>query len=212
MISNSVIQKQKNPNFCSEPVLIYKNGKIYCWLKPIQHNYETYNYNAVRLISKWRKENPTISASKFKVTEERTKNWLNNHVLQNNKRLLYMIYDLDNTPLGHVGFTNINFENKTIDLDSILRGEKNYKKGLMSFCVNKLIEIAYDDLKMQNIKLTVFSDNYSAIKFYEKLNFVGVKKIPLIKIKSHNEIRYVESKNESNELIEKYYLIMKHNK
>tara|TARA_B110000483_G_C18181732_1_gene537318 strand:+ start:1012 stop:1677 length:666 start_codon:yes stop_codon:yes gene_type:complete len=202
----------KNSKLNSETIKVFDGKDLFCYLKPIQENFSDLNYNICFLLSKWRIENPTISTGTFQVTEERTKKWLIDLVINRDDRLIFMIHDLNHEPLGHIGFSAIDFENNSVELDSVLRGKKNILKGLMSQCVKRIIQFGFDELKFSEIDLSVFSDNLNAVDFYKKLNFKVINKTPLIKIIKKDEIKYEEAKDITNQKIEKYYLKMRFQK
>jgi RimJ/RimL family protein N-acetyltransferase len=72
-----------------------------------------------------------------------------------------------------------------------------------------MIEFAFNYFKFSDIYLSVFSDNFQAIRFYENLNFEEVDKMPLMKIEKDDEIKYEVTSKNSKIKFEKYYLKMK---
>ena len=206
----SKFKQLKSADLNSSVINVYDGKTLFCYLKPIQNNFIELDYNLCFLLSKWRIENPTISTGTFEVSEERTKKWLINLVLNRDDRMIFMIHGLDGKPLGHIGYTNIDYKKNTVELDSVLRGEKNILRGLMSRCVNRIIKFGIQELKFSEIDLSVFSDNIHAVNFYKKLNFQIIKKTPLIKIIKEDEIKYEIAKENNNKKIEKYYLNMRY--
>lgn len=205
--------KCKSPN---EPVLNFlvrdDEDKIVAYLKPIIKDYKLTDPYLPVLLSRWREENPTISTGNFKITIERTIKWLDELVINRSDRLIFVIYDFDNKPLGHIGFSNFNLGLETCELDSVLRGVKNQIPGLMKFCTMKLVKWAFEELELRDVELSVYSDNYSAIKFYEKIGFEITKRIPLVKIVLDNEEKFEIAGDDFIGEAEKYYLKMKFNK
>jgi RimJ/RimL family protein N-acetyltransferase len=199
----------KNPMLYDDQIPVYNNSEVVAYLNPIQYNFEDLDYNLSELLSRWRVENPSISTGTFKVTEERTSQWLLSHVLGRKDRIIFMISSLEDELLGHIGLSNVNYKNNSVELDSVLRGVKSSLPGLMTFSTKSMIDFAFNYFKFSDIYLSVFSDNFQAIRFYENLNFEEVDKIPLMKIEKDDEIKYeVTSKNSEIEF-EKYYLKMK---
>jgi|TARA_B100001059_G_scaffold98082_1_gene97527 RimJ/RimL family protein N-acetyltransferase len=199
----------KNPKLYDVQTPIYNNSEVVAYLKPIQYNFQDLDYNLSELLSRWRVENPSISTGTFKVTEERTTKWLLSHVLGRKDRIIFMIYSLEDEPLGHIGLSNINYNNNSVELDSVLRGVKSFLPGLMTFSTKSMIEFAFNYFKFSDIYLSVFSDNFQAIRFYENLNFEEVDKMPLMKIEKDDEIKYEVTSKNSKIKFEKYYLKMK---
>lgn len=178
-------------------------------LKPIKFNYyETYD-NLPGLLSSWRKENPTISTGIFDITDERTKRWLDKYVLNNEDRIIFMIENEYKESFGHIGLTNFNLNDYSVELDSVLRGVKGVFPGLMSLSVKKLIDFSLNYLKFKTVFLSVFSDNLSAVDFYNNLGFITIDKQPLIEVIYPDETKLEIRPKNSKAPIKKYYLKMK---
>ena len=208
----SKFNQLKSSELNSSVINVYDRKTLLCYLKPIQNNFNELDYNLCYLLSKWRIENPTISTATFQVTEERTKKWLTELVINRVDRIIFMIHGRNDQPIGHIGLSNVDFVNNSVELDSVLRGKKNILKGLMSKCVNALIKFAFKELGFSEIDLSVLSDNNHAVNFYKKLNFKIIDKIPLLKKIKDNEKKYEIAKDISNQKIEKYYLKMRFQK
>ena len=181
---------------------------LIAFLKPICFTFREDMPEIPILMSKWRVENPTISAGMFKVTEERTISWLDSLVLQVDDRIIFMIESYDGVYLGHLGFTNYDESRNTIDLDSVLRGVKGMYPGLMSLSVLALMAWGFEKLNIDNIELEVLSDNITAIKFYENIGFETSKTTRLIKVIKEDEEKYEVAKNQLASSNDKYYLRM----
>ncbi len=188
------------------------SGKIVAYLKPIIKEYKLTDPYLPDLLSKWREENPTISTGNFKITIERTTKWLDDLVINRPDRLIFIIYDLEHIPLGHIGFSNFKFDLEIGELDSVLRGVKKVIPGLMKFCTLKLIDWALDELEMKHVELSVYSDNSDAIKFYSNIGFEIIEKIPLVKVVFENEEKFEIATTDFVGQPEKYYLKMKFKK
>ena len=188
------------------------NNNEIAYLRPIIKNYLVTDPHLPELLSRWRRENPTISTGNLEITVERTIKWLNDLVIDRKDRLIFIITDLKLEPLGHIGYSNLDEATESIELDSVLRGVKNVLPGLMKHCTIKLIDWGYANLGVKDITLSVYSDNLSAVKFYEQLGFITTKKIPLVKIYMDNEEKYEVAKEGYEGLVQKFYLKMKYQK
>lgn len=192
---------------------VYDNdSELVAFLRPIGQDFRQTDPGLAALLTKWRVENPTISTGKFEVSEQRTAAWLDNLVIGRDDRLLFMIEGLDHTPIGHIGFSNFDFVEQSGEVDSVLRGLKDGYPGIMAFASNTLIDWGYKELRLKKVTLSVFSDNDSAIRFYERLGFKKTHSKGLYKV-------FIEEKNEEKlEIapegysgpIEKYYIYMMH--
>ena len=82
-------------------------GSTIGFLRPITADFRTTMADCVELLDQWRIENPCMSPSRFPITHERTERWIIDSIINNDKRILFLIQSLDNRYIGHMGFTNI---------------------------------------------------------------------------------------------------------
>ncbi|MCK4448652.1 MAG: GNAT family N-acetyltransferase [Candidatus Marinimicrobia bacterium] len=191
---------------------VYDDKKnIYAYLVPITFQYKLTSPEYVHLLSKWRKENPIGFASIFEITDQRTEHWLDNILLKREDRILFMIETFDRTALGHIGYSSFNFKEKSCEIDNVVRGKKEKYSGIMTYAMNSIIHWGVNKLKLNQIYLRVLADNTHAIKFYQRLGFYEIKKIPLYKVTKENEIKWVELENRQDEEPDRYYSYMKYN-
>src|SRR6267143_4518246 len=95
-----LLKKLGSKNFMKIKV----NG-AFAFLRPVDESDET-----IRLLTKWRNKYGDWFTTKFQATEDRTRKWLGNQVIDNPDRILFIII-LENRKIGHVGI----FQNKEID-------------------------------------------------------------------------------------------------
>jgi len=165
------------------------DGKLVAFLKPITKDYLLLDPDLPELLGRWRAENPTISTGKFQITKERTMRWLDNLVVGREDRLVFLVEALDGTLVGHLGYSDFNFETRTGLVDSVLRGVKSAYPGLMSYAVNTIVRWGINELKLQHISLSVFSDGKAAIQFYERLGFHCTYLQPLYEVNFGDEVK-----------------------
>ena len=135
------------------------NNELIAYLRPITADYRKTIRNCAELMGKWRAENPSISASTFEITTERTEKWLDNLIIGRDDRLLFMIETLAHEYIGHVGYSNFTYETQTAEIDSILRGVKNAYPGIMTFSIKTLLWWGKEILHLKNIELSTDTDN-----------------------------------------------------
>ncbi len=188
------------------PVLDDKKQTV-AFLHPITKDYEQTISGCVSLFSKWRRENPTLSLARFEITDERTKNWLDRLVVQNDNRLIFLITNCEDKALGHIGFANFRAEGKIAEVDSVLRGQKNGYPRLMEYAMAALIAWGKRELELQGVDLEVWSQNEHAIRFYKRCGFVEDRLIPLRKVQEVDEVKWVPDESMTHGA-ENYYLHM----
>lgn len=175
-------QVKKSINEDDRPAKVHvynENGTLCGWLEPLTLKSVTTGH-AIRL-GRWREENSFAFPSQFKVTVEGTKKWLKNQVIDNPERILFYIFSDKNThhPVGHLGLASFDFDQNSLELDNVLRGDKFNHPGLMSMGVRALIDWANKYLSPKSIFLRVMSDNKHAIEFYKQIGFVRKEYIPV---------------------------------
>lgn len=77
----------------------------------------------------------------------------------------------NNNHIGNIKLEPIDFKKKVATL-GILVGEKEYwNKGFGTEALNSLIKFSFDELKLEEINLSVYKQNIGALKAYEKSGF-----------------------------------------
>ncbi len=162
--------------------------------------------NLMRYLAEWRKENMPSFPSQFTVTLEGTAQWLRKNLLDVEDRILFLVVDKYNNPIGHLGFANGLNDQCELEIDNVVRGVKNTSPNIMSIAMKRLLDWAEEFIAPEQIFLRVFSDNHHAIKFYKNLNFVEGELIPLSKEQHGDMVLYKEITNATDP--DKYFLRM----
>lgn len=167
------------------------------------------NKSLVRKLSTWRRKNELWFPRIFKVTDKRTRNWLQNFVIDKPDRILFMIEDDNGKTYGHLGFYRYKPQDNSCELDNVIRGLKTMP-GLMTHCIDSLIKWGYSNLKIDTFYLTTFADNKKAVNLYERCNFRKIDRlIPLKRVRDGNEVAWEEIGDGKMAKAQRYYLRMK---
>ena len=134
------------------------------------------NNERILFLTQWRDENQFAYPTKFKVSKEQTKKWLENNILLNNKRVMFWVIDNYFNLLGHIGVV-LSDENQ-FEIDNVLKASKNIK-GLFSEAQKKLEIILQQEFNPSQIYLKVLNSNLKAINFYEKLNYKIIAEVDM---------------------------------
>ncbi len=162
----------------------------------------------IEKLSLWREENSFAYPTQFQVTFEGTKRWLRNNVLDFEDRLLFLVLDRHGHPVGHLGFANTNNESGSMEIDNVLRGDKEAQPGMMSTAMKTLIRWAEETIGPRRIFLRVLDDNPHAIDFYRKLGFREDDRQPLRRVQEGDTIRYVPMETTDSGTPDKSFLYM----
>lgn len=126
-------------------------------------------------IVKWR-NSVAVKSNLFTqtdLTEEQHLNWLHNYVKVGLcKQYIISVVDHDlSVDIGTTFIKNIDYQKKEGEFGMFI-GDKRFRGGGHSYPAAKLIvEIAFSDLNLDRLYLSVIADNIPAIKTYKKLGF-----------------------------------------
>lgn len=186
------------------------HGELIAYLRPITADYRDTIKDCAELMGRWRAENPSISASTFEITKERSEKWLDNLIIGREDRLLFMIQTLDGRFLGHVGYSNFRYDEKTAEIDSILRGVKDEFPGIMTFALQSLLWWGKEELRLEHIELTTGPDNHKAQALYKRCGFIEKKSKAMIKVVKEDEVRWDDAPDPDMPDAEAYSLVMEY--
>ena len=104
----------------------------------------------------------------------------------------YFLVKQDKINIGVIYFNNIDVKNKVADFGLYVNPDIKVS-GIGSILEKVCIEYAFDKLKIETLKLEVFSDNLKAINLYKKFMFKETDK----KLENNKEVICMELKNEN---------------
>lgn len=157
---------------------------------------DTHDIELIEKFTQWREKYKACFLSEFIPTFHRTKQWLNNAIIQNNDRLLFKIFTNENMLVGHIGVIYIG---KCIEYDYYILGCKVEIKNFALTIARKFLLWVCEIVNVEYIVGNVRSDNKHAIDFHLRTGFSIHKKIPLKKIIiSNDEFKLEPDKSLSN--------------
>lgn len=161
-------------------------------LRPLTHEVIR-DMHILRLLARWRKKHEFWFPAQFPVTLQRTAIWLQKRVLDEPDRLLFLI-DVHGTYRGHVGLYRFDFDNKSCEIDNIVRGRAG-RKGMMGEAIVLMMRWGMETLGLSFYTLQTTSDNVRALALYTRLGFVETKRIPLIYTKTSDGGEWLAAPN-----------------
>jgi perosamine synthetase len=133
----------------------------------------------IATLSRWREHNSFAFPTQFPVTDEGTARWLRTGLLDVEDRILFLVCDRHGHPVGHLGFADGLAGDRALEIDNVVRGERDCEPGLMSVAMDALLRWAHETLGPREVHLRVFEDNEHAVRFYERLGFRAAGTIAL---------------------------------
>ena len=175
-----------------EPKVLKKNSikvisvKDY-YLLPVS-NFHLKSNKIIHKLTKWRNQNSFAFIDKKKVTFKSTKTWLKKRLLENEKKILFLIVSKSKDEIGHLGLDNFDEKDNSIEIDNVIKGINDKKKNISSKCLITIMKWSQKNFMIKKFKLKVLASNLRAIKFYYKNNF-EIKKI--IRLKDNKDFYYL---------------------
>lgn len=146
------------------PVITAHDVKIGS-LKPINRQLAG-DAEIISSLTNWRQRFKRFFFTQFEATDERTRSWLNDVVIKDDTRILFLIMNAENRPTGHVGACNITGD--SAELDNFIRGERGGDPKLMLLSGLSLIGWLYGALNIRQISARVIANNVRTLSVYRE--------------------------------------------
>lgn len=139
-------------------------------------------------LTDWRQRYMHCFLTQFTATPQRTRAWLLKAVLPASDRILFLIRDNSQQPIGNIGLCNITAE--SAEIDHVLRGRPSETPHFMAEALRSLLVFTFQTPTIQTICLHVFSNNAAAIRLYERVGFTKAGSVKLLKTPTDDGIRF----------------------
>ena len=175
----------ENPEKYSVPIMY--NGEKIGRLRPIPTKIEGDAINDVALQTKWRNlHKDTFLEEPFIATNERTHNWLVETYFTNDDRIIFMIEDVNNLPIGHLGFENFIYNEYKCEYGRLLRGEvspteREKRINLIELAQITFLNWGFHFLKLNLVYGTQFTNNWTVNMIHSKCGFKTVREYSIQK-------------------------------
>ena len=166
------------------------------------------NNEVIEKLWKWREEHSYAYPTRYATSVESTLKWIKNAIIDNENRILFLIYDEGSKLIGHAGFADVLNDKCFLEFDNILRGDLQARKGIISDVMQTLKKWADSVLFPQGYYLRVLKSNTHAIKFYKNLNFKEIDSYPLYKEESSSGYKLSDVKKNDGESPVDEFIIM----
>ncbi len=148
----------------------------------------------IEVLRLWRnkEENRTKFIFDGIISSEQQINWYKSYETKNNDLMFIISENSSNISFATVSLYNIDFISSSAEFGRIMIGENDFRgKGLGSKITSAIVHYAFEKLKLTTVYLEVFSDNFAAIKTYEKVGFISSSEL---EIKNKSVIKMVIKK------------------
>jgi perosamine synthetase len=159
----------------------------------------------IATLARWREQNTFWYPTQFRVG---TAAWLRSQVLDVGDRILFLVMDGQETPVGHLGLAHAVNDRRDMKVDNVMRGERGCRPGIMSRALRTMLDWAEQTLGPRLIYLPVFRDNEHAIQFYRRLGFRDERLVPLRRHQEGDRVCYRPLTEDDRAAPDRYHLRM----
>jgi RimJ/RimL family protein N-acetyltransferase len=163
----------------------------------------------VALLAAWRERANAFFPAQFPVTLEGTHRWLVKQLLEVPERMLFWVRGPGGERLGHLGLYRFDFDERSVELDNVIRGVSGALPGAMFSAVGALAHWSFETLGIQSLCLRVLSDNERAIRLYERCGFHETMRMPLVRTDEGQVVRWEEAPGDYRQAVERYFVTMR---
>jgi RimJ/RimL family protein N-acetyltransferase len=167
-------------------ILNDKSDKI-GYLKPITKSIIN-DLNIINKLTEWRNKFMGYFLTQFHATNDRTLNWIKSNIINDNTKMLFIIYDKIGNPIGNLGFTKLT--NINSEIDNLIKGEESKPSNIIYFAELALIDWMFSNLNISEIYGHVFSDNIAPLMLHREVGFEIIEKIRVYKYEINNEVHW----------------------
>ncbi|MEK5477619.1 GNAT family N-acetyltransferase [Paenibacillus sp. FSL R5-0407] len=155
-----------------------------------------HNEAEIKLIAEWREASSAWFTTRFPLSEEGTRQWIEQQVLNADDRILFFVEDEEGTPVGQVGLLHYDETAKQCEYDNLLRGRKGKFGNIMNYALITLGIWSIEVLDVQVGYIRVVADNHRAIRIYQSLGAEEVERSPLVKSEENGVTRWLPAPTE----------------
>jgi RimJ/RimL family protein N-acetyltransferase len=169
----------------------------------------------VELLARWRAQHAAVYPTQFPVTYEGTRGWLLNSVLADPDRLMFLAVDptdQEQLPVGHLGLDHAGAD-ASMGLSNLVVGDRRrMPSGVMAAAVSRLLDWAYDDLRVTSVWSVVFTDHVAPIRMLRRIGFVDDGRIAARRHASGERVEYRRRAPEDLEPADRWWLHSVHDR
>jgi hypothetical protein len=133
----------------------------------------------IEMLTSWRNRYRQFFLTQFEATVPRTLQWLEHTVLADPTRLMFLIHDLGDEPVGHVGVMRL--DEPIVELDNMIRGRSGGDGQLIYWAEVTLLRWLFQVRKVSGVCLHVLSNNWIPISIHSEIGFRMTEASPLIR-------------------------------
>jgi RimJ/RimL family protein N-acetyltransferase len=143
------------------------------------------NPEIVQKLTDWRNRARESFLTRFTATADRTRDWLQNVVMADAGRLLFLI-QVREQPIGQFGFKGLSAEEA--ELDNLIRGERGGGMQLIPLAEVALVRWLFLSFEIARIRAFVLAHNQRALDLHLGVGFRRTELLPLRTVACQDEV------------------------
>jgi len=140
----------------------------------------------VEMIRQWRNAHRDSFFDAGEISKEQQGMWYQQYQEAGGRDQMFIICLKEGTPIGQVAIYNVNIENRTATFGRFLLLEEYRHHGYAEEAVKRLLQYAFEVMRLYKLKLEVFLENMDAIAIYARAGFKTTTK-PIILLEKIND-------------------------
>ena len=165
-----------------------KTGEVLGALRPVTKS-EASDPALLELMTDWRNANKGFFLTQFHATPERTSRWLDEVIVSDATRAMYLVEDATGRAVGHVGAKSLG--SACPELDNMIRGRPGGDPQLMFLAEVAVLGRLFADRSVRAVCLWVFSRNWIPIGIHQSIGFRQGRREKLFRIERGSEVHLV---------------------
>ena len=136
----------------------------------------------IAMLANWRQDNMATYPRQEKITEEGTKRWVLNQLVNRPDRILFLVRQQDGGLVGHMGLSSFNPDDCSAEFDNMIKGDKSGQRGVMTDASNLMFRWAHEGIGIKRIWGRFFYDNFRVVALYHRAGFVPALLEPIRRV------------------------------
>ena len=142
------------------------------------------------------------------MTLEGTRRWLIKQVLELPDRIAVLGQKPEGQKIGHVGMFRIDFAERNLEFDNVVRGVPRVMRGAMYSSVQAILIGSFATLGWKMFFCECFPTTSRAIQLYERCGFRETMRMPMRRVEEGDVVRWLEVDGNYRKPVERYFVTM----
>lgn len=131
----------------------------------------------------------TLTSFLYPTSREQEEKWLEKAIEPNERNKIFVIETKKGEYLGNIGFHNIDWKNRNVEVGIVIGKKKYWNKGYGTDAMMTILNFAFNRMNLHKVYLRVYNYNKRGVRSYQKCGF---KKEGILREMFYNEGKYYD--------------------